>query len=121
MNTTTKTTEAARKVDNPLTEMREWLAESIERCRSQRWFGPLFRFNVANDILADACAFVVGIGRKTYMAEQKAREVARLIEEAQRPDSPGGTSITPEEIKPGKAMLRNTAELLHDVAEAAAA
>lgn len=120
MNTPTKT-ESPRKVENPLPEMREWLDESATRCESQRWFGALFRFNVAKDIMADVSAFLSDITQRIYGGEQAVREAVRLQREAQAPDSPGGINITPAEAKPISNLLTRAADTLHDVGEAARA
>jgi hypothetical protein len=55
---------------SPLSELRASLSEFADRCKAQRWFGALFRVNVAQDIVADVANEHAAGGRDGYAAEQ---------------------------------------------------
>lgn len=67
---------------NPLCELRESLKGFADRCLSQRWFGPLFRVHVAQDIVADvekneqaAKAVVYGEEQRNLLNAQELDEI----------------------------------------------
>jgi hypothetical protein len=105
------------KADNPLTELREWLAESANRCRTMRWLGALFRVNVAQDIVEDVAKYENAAGQLAYSAEALSLEAINELHRAVQPDSPGGSEITPEEEAEIVRLIRSAANKAHDVSE----
>lgn len=103
--------------DNPLEELRQWLEASADRCRSMRWFGALFRVNVAQDIAADVAKFEDKAGQLAYSAETLAREAINELHRAMSPGSPGGSDITPEEEAKIERFIQRAAERAHDASE----
>jgi len=92
---------------SPLAELRSWLADTADRCRSQRWFGPLFRVNVATDILADAEKAQKQAAEDAYSAEQYDLEAVRVLNEAARD---GFTNADIPEVARAVRLIRQSAQ-----------
>ena len=100
-----------------MTELREWLDASAARCRSMRWFGALFRVNVAQDIASDIATHEHEAGQLAYSAETLIQEAGKALSAARSDDSAGGDRITADEQAQIERLLSAAAHKAHDVSE----
>lgn len=102
---------------NPVAELRASLSDFADRCRSQSWFGPLFRVRVAQDIAADISAHQRRIADAAYSAEQSDLEAVKVLERAA---ADGFTNADLPEVERAIRLIRNSANKDHAISEAAA-
>lgn len=106
------------KAPPPLTELKDWITDSLARCRAQRWFGAAFRFDVAQDIVADVARSEAAAGRNAYSAQQEDLEAEKEIAAARAElecalrDGRLDNSDTPR-ISDAIARLRKARALTH--------
>lgn len=67
---------------NPLNELMAGLGKFAERCRSARWFGPLFWVGVNQDVAKEIEKHHRQIAADAYAAEQADLQAAKLLEDA---------------------------------------
>lgn len=104
---------------NFLRELHRWLYSSAAKFRAARQFATVSHLGVALDINGDAIRDSNALAAAAHRAETCAREAARLITAASRPESEGGAAITPAELRPIARLIHRSAELDHDIAERA--
>lgn len=105
---------------NPTSELTTTLSRFAERCKGARWLGALFHVGVCQDIAADVVRHQGQIRDTTHAAETYDLEALAKIEDAQKPDSDGGTAITAKEMRGIKPLIVKSATLDHDASELAA-
>jgi len=66
----------------PLPEMGEYLVNLEQRCTVRGWFAAKLHVGVLRDIFADLSAWLSGIGRKAYDAEQADAEAEKILSAA---------------------------------------
>lgn len=104
---------------NPVAEMGRFIAGSINLARAKRQFAELLGWEACADVQADVVAHERAIAARAHKAETCDREALRVGDAATRPDSDGGANITPKEWAGIRARINRSAEIDHDVSEAA--
>jgi hypothetical protein len=99
-----------------VSELTGHLARFSDRCRTARWFGPLFHVGVAQDIVADVAADQAKIRATVTEAQNFDLEALAQIERATAKDSDGGCTITPKELRRIRPLIVKSATLDNQVA-----
>lgn len=63
----------------PLQALRDYLTESAQSCRANRWFRPWFKFTVAEELALDVAQAEAKVAQDAYAAEQCDCEAEREL------------------------------------------
>lgn len=105
-------------VVTPLTELRDFISESLARCRAKGWLGAAFRFNVAQDIATDLGKDLATVEREAHAAEVEDLEAAKILETAAR-DGLSQSDIPA--VARAIRLIRRSAKRDHEIMEVAKA
>lgn len=105
---------------HPLASLQLLCRGSVNLARRARNFIEQLGWESAEEVVETAVRHERGIAASAYKAETYSREALKLMDAAQAPDSDGGENITPREAQAIRVLEAKSAEIDHDISDAAA-